>query len=224
MTGAKFPKLTARQQKVLDFIVERQRADGVSPSTREIQKAPNLSSQNSAVQFLHALWRKGAIRTLEGKARGVALISQPVQIQACRDDGRSLFIDVPIQGEVTAGLPVDAPARIGDVLPVHAASMSLTTASRPFALRVRGDSMTGVYIQNGDYVVLDAACEPRSGDVVVALLDGESTLKRLVTAGGRFSLKSENPAYPEIKPARDLRVQGDMVGLVRGTADKLTVA
>ena len=215
MNESKPAKLTEGQQKVLDYILMRQHQDGISPSTREIQKALNLGSQNSALQFLASLKRKGAIRSLPGKARGIAAIVPPISLKL-REDGRPLFIDVPIRGEITAGLPVDAPPQVGDVLPVHAVSMGLTAASKPFALRVHGDSMTGACIRSGDYVVLDATREARPGDVVAALLDGETTLKRYVVCGGRPFLKAENVAYPDLTPVRELEIQGVMVGLVRG--------
>lgn len=203
--------LTVKEQKVLDVILTYQEREGRTPSTREVAQCLGLKSQGSVMQYWRALERKGAIERLPGKARSVV-----VKQAARREDGRPLFIDVPIRGEINAGRPVDAPAQVGDVLPVHASSMGLTANSKPFALRVHGDSMIGACIQSGDYVVLDPERVARHGDVVAALLDGESTLKRLMVEDGQSFLKPENPLYPVLKPKRDLVIQGVMVGLVRG--------
>src|SRR5207302_6023568 len=84
-----------------------------------------------------------------------------------------------------------------------------------FALRVRGDSMIDAHILDGDIVVMEDRKDVKSGDIVAALIDGETTLKRYVTEHGRPYLKAENPAYPNLIPARELRIQGVMVSLVR---------
>ncbi len=212
------PKLSGRQQQVLDYLLQRQREEGIPPSTREIQAALGLGSQTQVVQLIHALQRKGAIRTLPGKARGIVAVQPPASSPADdRSGSLSPFIDVPLCGEIQAGLPSDTSPQTGDTLPVHAAIMGLTPGSQPYALRVRGNSMTGACIQDGDYVVLDRAREPRSGDVVAALLDGQSTLKRYMVEDGKVYLKAENPLFPVIKPTRELLVQGVMVGLIRST-------
>ena len=210
------PTPTAGEQRVLNFILSSKRSEGRTPSVREVAAALGFKSQTSVMQYWRALERKGFIERLPGKARSVV-----VKQAARRGDGRTVFRDVQgvtVEGDISAGMPVDAPPRKGDVLFINAALMGLSVASRPFALRVRGDSMTGAGVHSGDYVVLDRAREARHGDVVAALVDGESTLKRLVIGGGQTFLKAENPAYPDIKPVHDLTVQGVMVGLVRGAA------
>ena len=208
--------LTEGQRRVLDYIVQRQAQNGIPPTTREIQKALHLTSQTSVIQFLRALERKGMIRTLPGKARGVVAVPPSPPNTPSRPEGRSLFIDVPIYGEIQAGMPVDAPASTPDILPVHVDSMRLNARSRPFALRVRGDSMVGACIKDGDFAVFDAACEPRPGDIVAALIDGQSTLKRYVMRNGQPYLQAENPTFPELRPLLELTMQGVMAGLVRG--------
>jgi repressor LexA len=84
-----------------------------------------------------------------------------------------------------------------------------------FALRVRGDSMIGAHIVDGDIVILEDAKDVHDGDIVAALIDGETTLKRYVVERGRPYLKAENPRYPDLVPARELKIQGVMVSLVR---------
>jgi repressor LexA len=97
---------------------------------------------------------------------------------------------------------------------VDLSSIGLSEGARTFALTVRGDSMIGAHIQEGDVVVLEYR-EPRDGDVVAALIDGETTLKRFVLDNGRPFLKAENPAYPDLIPAMELIVQGVVVALTR---------
>lgn len=209
--------LTVNEQKVLDFILSHQERENRTPNNREVAEGLGLKSQTSVLQYWRVLERKGAIERLPGKARSVV-----VKHVARPEEGRTVFRDVQgvtVEGDISAGMPADAPPHRGDVLPIHAALMGLSAASQPFALRVRGDSMTGAGIHSGDYVVLDRTREPRHNDIVAALVDGESTLKRLVIGGGQTFLKAENPAYPDLRLVRDLVVQGVMVGLVRGAGD-----
>src|SRR5437868_1802955 len=95
----------------------------------------------------------------------------------------------------------------------HSANVSKNRGT--FALRVRGDSMTGAHIVDGDIVILEDSKEVHKGDIVAALIDGETTLKRYVVEHGRPYLKAENPRYPDLIPARELKIQGVMVSLIR---------
>ena len=213
--------LTEGQQRVLDFILSRQREAGIPPTRREIQQALQLTSETSVVQFLRSLVKKGFVRVMPGKARGITAVVPGDAGGPIRPDGRPLFIDVPLLGDIQAGLPSDAFPEVQNKFPVHAASMGLTAQSKPFALRARGDSMTGKGILDGDYIVLDAARLAQSGDVVAALLDGETTLKTYVANGKKPYLKAANPKYANMVPKRGLQVQGVMVGLIRGNVTEL---
>lgn len=213
-------ELTLNQQRVLDYIVDRQRRDGFPPTTREIQQALGFKHQNSVAQFVKSLRHKGYIHTSpEGARRPITLSSSASSVGALVNE-RSLFIDVPMRGDIQAGVPAEALPQYGITLLVDAKSMGLTEQSRPYALRARGTSMIGRGILDGDYIVLDETREPRSGDVVAALLDGEATLKTLVKEGNTVYLKAENPAVSVPKPKRQLQVQGVMVGLIRTELDK----
>ncbi len=209
------PEVSAPQRRVLDYLLARQARGEVAPTTREIQQGLGIASQNSVMQFLRTLERKGLVRTLPGKARGVVAVS-PTPPAADRPDTRSLFIEVPLFGEIRGKSSVDAPAPLPATLPVHAPTMRLTARSRPFAWRMRGDSMIDACIQDGDYVVFDARCEPRPGDLVAVFLDGATTLKRYVVLGEQIYLKAENPRHQDLKLVDDLKAQGVMVGLIRG--------
>jgi repressor LexA len=94
-------------------------------------------------------------------------------------------------------------------------SVNASKNARTFALRVRGDSMIEAHILDGDLVILEDRKDVQNGDIVAALIDGETTLKRYVMEHGRPYLKAENPNYPNLTPARELRIQGVMVSLVR---------
>lgn len=196
--------LTERQHQLVGFLRAYQRQHGVMPSTRDIQQHFGFASQTAAMSHLKALERKGAIRRLAGKARAVVF----------PEDMDRDTVDVPVFGLIPAGFTADNP-EIGDgKVTLSLGSMGLSRHSKPFALRVRGDSMTGAHIVHGDYVILEQK-EPRPRDIVAALLDGESTLKRYVVEQGRPFLRAENPDYPDLIPARELLIQGVMVGLFR---------
>ena len=209
--------LTSGQKKLFDFIVAEQRRTGLPPTTKEAKLALGLAHENSVVQFIRALEKKGYLRTLPGKARGIVVTGPAKEPQSApRADGRPLFIDAPLHGDIQAGRPVDASPQTGENLRLDPAIFDLKKGSKLFALRARGRSMIGKGILDGDYIVLDAARSAKSGDVVAALLDGQSTLKTLVKDGRQTFLRAENPEFQDLKPQRELRVQGVMVGLFRG--------
>ena len=191
--------LTQRQREVLEFVREWRSRKGKMPSTREIQRHFGFASQTAAVNHLKALGRKGFIRRMPG-----ALL--PVN--------ESRFSEVPLLGAIPAGLPAYEEERSDGGVAIDLASIGVSESSRTFALTVRGDSMTGAHIQEGDVVVLEYR-EPLDGDVVAALIDGETTLKRFVLREGQPYLKAENAAYPDLLPVTELIVQGVVVALTR---------
>lgn len=197
--NTKRDSLTQRQQEVLDFVRKRRSSTGKMPSTREIQRHFGFASQTAAVNHLKALERKGCLRRLPGDL---------LPMNADR------FSQVPLLGSIPAGLPTYEEERSDGGVAVDLSSIGLSESARTFALTVRGDSMIGAHIQEGDVVVLEYK-EPRDGDVVAALIDGETTLKRFVMDNGQPFLKAENPAYPDLIPAMELIVQGVVVALTR---------
>jgi repressor LexA len=197
--------LTSRQQELLEFLRDHQRSTGLMPSTREIQHHFGFASQTAAVSHLKALERKGIIKKLAGKARAVIFPE---------DLGRSESLGVPVYGSIPAGMPSVADPAADGRMAVDAALLGLSRGARTFALKVRGDSMIGAHILPGDHAIFEKR-EARDGDIVAALIDGETTLKRVVKRAGGFFLKAENPAYPELVPVRELVVQGVLVGLLR---------
>lgn len=197
--------LTDKQRAVLDFVHTHQRQHGHYPSLREICGHFGFASPFAATRHLQALEAKGALERVAGKAR--AFVS-PAQKR------RAPLLDVPLYGTIPAGSPTAAEQEPDSYVAVDAASLGLRATSRVFALRVRGDSMQDASILDGDLVFLTPR-EPRPRDIVAALIDGESTLKRYLVQRGRPFLRAENPKYPDLLPATELVIQGVMVGLLR---------
>src|ERR1700724_2361573 len=123
--------------------------------------------------------------------------------------------DVPIYGQIPAGMSALTEQTIEGHVSLDTRSANISKNREKFALRVQGDSMIGAHIIDGDIVILEDSKEVQNGDIVAALIDGETTLKRYVMEHGRPYLKAENPLYPNLVPARELRIQGVMVSLVR---------
>ena len=196
--------LTDRQRNVLDFIQQEQREKGITPSTREIQTHFGFASQTSVMQYIAALERKGFINRQARKARTLITPLQKIRIT-----------DIPIYGQIPAGMASATEENIEGHVSLDAVSLNASKNGRTFALRVRGDSMIDAHILDGDVVILEDRKDVQNGDVVAALIDGETTLKRYLVEHGRPYLKAENPAYPNLIPARELRIQGVMISLVR---------
>src|SRR5947209_14208449 len=196
--------LTDRQRGVLEFIQLEQREKGITPSTREIQDHFGFASQTSVMQYITTLERKGFLNRHARKARSLITPVQKVRIA-----------DVPIYGQIPAGMATLTEQTVLGHVSLDAKSANASKNRRMFALQVRGDSMIGGHILDGDIVILEDRKEVRNGDIVAALIDGETTLKRYIVERGRPYLKSENPEYPNLRPARELRIQGVMISLIR---------
>ena len=196
--------LTDRQKNVLDFIQREQREKGITPSTREIQSHFRFASQTSVMQYIVALERKGFLDRHARKARALITPVQKVRIT-----------DIPIYGQIPAGMSALTEQTIEGHVSLDTRSANISKNREKFALRVQGDSMIGAHIIDGDIVILEDSKEVHNGDIVAALIDGETTLKRYVMEHGRPYLKAENPRYPNLIPARELKIQGVIVSLVR---------
>lgn len=196
--------LTERQRGILEFIQSEQREKGMTPSTREIQHHFGFASQTSVMQYIDALERKGFLDRHAHKARALITPVQKVRIT-----------DIPIYGQIPAGMATLTEQTIEGHISLDTRSVNASKNGRTFALRVRGDSMIDAHILDGDIVILEDRKDVQNGDIVAALIDGETTLKRYVTEHGRPYLKAENPLYPNLVPARELRIQGVLVSLVR---------
>ncbi len=197
-------ELTARQAEILEFIREFRRREGCSPSIPEVQREFGFRSPNAVASHLKALEAKGQIRR---SSRG----SRQVDVVAGGEAGR-----VPLLGAIPAGRPesVGGDGREGYVT-VDLEELGFRAQRGCYALRVRGDSMRDAAILDGDVVVIQPAPNPKAGQIVAALIDGESTLKRLVQVKGKWFLKAENPEYPQLIPRSDLVIQGVVQFVIR---------
>ena len=196
--------LTDRQKNVLNFIQSEQREKGITPSTREIQNHFGFASQTSVMQYIDVLARKGFLDRHARKARALITPIQKVRIT-----------DIPIYGQIPAGMATLTEQTIEGHVVLDTGSVNASKNGRTFALRVRGDSMIDAHIVDGDIVILEDRKDVQSGDIVAALIDGETTLKRYVMEHGRPYLKAENSLYPDLTPARELTIQGVMISLIR---------
>ncbi len=201
-------ELTSRQQEILDYLRMSQRNTGIMPSTREIQHYFGFASQTAAMSHLRVLERKGAIQRLPGKARAVVFPE---------DLDRGEIADIPVYGCIAAGMSQDAEPESEGSVAIDISAFGISRNAKTFALKVRGDSMVDAHICSGDTVILEYR-EPRKGDIVAALIDGETTLKRYVVEKGQPFLRAENEDYPDLVPARELVIQGVMVALLRKAA------
>jgi repressor LexA len=196
---------TDRQQEILDFIREQQQIRGMTPSTGEIQEQFGFASPNAVTSHLQALTRKGVLHREPNKARGLVLTD------SYRDKA---MIEIPIYGSIAAGLPEGQHQQADGCVAVDVETLRLPKGARVFALKVRGDSMNGAGILPGDIVVLEFK-EAKHGDIVAALIDGETTLKRYVVQRGKPFLKAENPRFANLIPAQELVIQGVQIALLR---------
>jgi repressor LexA len=200
--------LTARQREVLDFIGKQQRQEGVAPSFQEIARHFGFRSLTTVADHLRLLRRKGALAAAPRRARSLRVVSP---LQALRRP----VADIPLFGSIPAGFAEDRQQEAKGCVSIDIETLGLKPGPRTFALEVRGDSMVGRHIVEGDLVVMEHGVTPRNGDVVAALIDNESTLKTFVLERGKPWLRAENPRYPKMVPAGELVIQGVMVALIR---------
>jgi repressor LexA len=200
--------LTKRQSQILEFIKAQHRTTGQSPSLRDIARRFNFRSMTAAMDHVRALIRKGALKHRPGQARSWQVIS-PL------DNLRRPVVDIPVYGTIPAGFSEEQKQEATGCISVDVESLGIRPTTRTFALQVRGDSMVGKHIVDGDYAIFEHGMNPRPGDVVAALIDNESTIKTFLTDRGKPHLRAENPRYPKLIPATELVIQGVMVALVR---------
>jgi repressor LexA len=201
--------LTERQQDILNYITEFRAEHGCSPSIPEIQRHFGIRSPNGVVGHLHALEAKGFIRRGD---RG----SRQIDLAGPMEDLRVRVADLPLFGTIPAGTPQEiAQQRPDACVSVDEKTLGFKPSLGCFALQVRGESMRDAGILDGDLVIAEPVDHPRNNQIVVALIDGESTLKRLVRVGGAWFLRAENPDFPELIPRADLRIQGVVRTVIR---------
>lgn len=199
---------TPKQEKLLKYIERYQFQNGASPTIREMCEFMKVNSDNSILKHLNALKEKGAIKR-DNTPRGIGLLASVKSHLELAGE----VIRVPLMGTIPAGGPVGADEYVIDTFEIDKGLMKNQNGA--FLLRVTGNSMIDAGIYDGDMVMVLPEHEPRHGEIVVALVDGENTVKRFMREKGRVYLKAENPAYENIYPQGELEVQGVVSGLIR---------
>lgn len=197
--------LTERQRDILDFIRKYTKSKGVAPTHREICEAFGYSSYGTVYKHLTLLEKKGLIRRDSNQKRGVELV----------EDDRSETSGVrelPLLGHIAAGLPLEVAQ--GDEM--IAVPHTLTSRGENFVLKVRGDSMVDDGVLDGDFVIIEQRPTASNGEMVVAMVAGEVTLKRFYKERNRVRLQPANEHMAPIYAlAEDVVIQGVVVGLMR---------
>lgn len=200
--------LTQRQKEILDFLRTHQEEQGIVPSLREIARFFGFRSMTAAADHVRALRLKGFLGHQPRQARSHRVLSH-------LEPFRRPLMEIPLLGSIPAGRAEIREEQPEGCVSVDADSLGISASARVFALTIRGDSMVGRHILDGDTAIIQQGPEPRPGDVVAALIDGESTLKTFVREHGRALLRAENPRFPDLIPANELVIQGVLVALIR---------
>ena len=217
------PKLTARQQQILELIQGAIARTGAPPTRAEIASELGFKSANAAEEHLQALARKGVIELVSGTSRGIRLRSEDLlSINASR--GRQMGLPIPglaqlvlpLVGRVAAGSPILAQEHVDQTYHVE---RSLFQRTPDYLLRVRGMSMRDVGIMDGDLLAVQSTKEAKNGQIVVARLGDDVTVKRFMRRQNQIELHAENPDYKTIlvEPGEPFEIEGLAVGLIRNS-------
>jgi repressor LexA len=202
--------LTERQRQILELILETVNRRGYPPSVREIGEAIGLSSPSTVHSHLSSLVEGGYLRRDPTKPRAIEVVDNGATGTELR---RAPVRDVPLVGRIAAGSPILAEEDIEEIFPLPT---QLVGNDPVFMLRVRGDSMIGAGIFDGDFVVVRRQPEARNGEIVAALIDGEeATVKRFRREADRVVLLAENPAYEPIVLRGGVEIIGKVVAVLR---------
>jgi repressor LexA len=217
-------QLTETQQAILALIAERIEAEGMPPSQAEIARAFGFKGVRAAQYHLEALEAAGAIERVPGRARGIRLLQAPVSPQGTLELPRAMSATpaasnddallLPVLGQVAAGMPIGADIGSDQMLVLDRV---LFSPAPDYLLKVKGDSMRDEGIFDGDLIGVHRTRDARSGQIVVARIDDEVTVKLLKMGKDRIRLLPRNPDYApiEVQPGQDFAIEGLYCGLVR---------
>jgi repressor LexA len=209
-------KLTDRQEGIMLFIKQFTLESGFPPTLREIGKHFQISSTFGVKRHLEALVKKGFINIESNASRGISFIrksSEDFIERSIRED--DTFVKIPIIGRVAAGLPINAVENLEGSLVVDPSF--LKKAEDAFALRVKGDSMINAGINDKDLVIVSPKEQAKNGDIVVAMLNDEATVKKFEFINNKIRLIAENNSYLpiEVNKEDDFKLIGKVKGVVR---------
>ena len=199
--------LTPHQRTVLNYIGEFQRKRGYSPSLSDLALAFGVRSKNAVAKVINVLVREGF---LEKDPKGRIKIMDMGDKQ---DSSHTEPMMLPLFGPISAGFAAPVEEQAEEMLSLDAYLVG--GKSSVFLLRVKGDSMVDAGIYEGDIVIVDRNKQPKLNDIVVGILDGEFTLKRLKRDKGKYYLQAENPSYPDMYAIEELQVAGVVQGVIR---------
>lgn len=201
-------KLTKKQTRVLEIIRDKIVHDKYPPTVREIAAEMGLSHPSAVISHLKALVKKGCIERTKGSARGIRLLRYPEESGNMKDG----VVYASVVGEIAAGLPITARQNIEELMPV---SPHVAKNKKVYLLKVKGDSMIGEHILDGDLVVVNPEIVPQNGDIVVALIDDEATVKKFYKKADHIILQPANSNYEPIIMRKNFRVQGKVISIIR---------
>jgi repressor LexA len=199
-------ELTKQQKVILQLIAESVENFGYPPTYQQLADTLGFSSKNGVKKHIDALVAKGYLEK-DSSPRGMRIINPEYKTWNVEESS------VPLIGQIAAGFPILAEENVERYVPVP--RHLIKSEGRYYALRVRGDSMVNAGILEDDLVIVKASDMAVNNDIVVALIDGEVTVKRLVNKDNLKYLKAENPAYEDLYPLESFAIQGKVVGLIR---------
>jgi repressor LexA len=198
-------ELTERQKEILSFIAEHINVHSYPPTIREIADHYGMSVKG-AHDHVMALRRKGAIKKDDRRPRTMELV------RSREEEGMASFTDIPVLGTVAAGIPILSEENWDGTVTMHRSMLKKN--KKYFAVKVRGDSMSGAGIMDGDTAIIEKQSVVRNGEIAVAVVDEAVTLKRFFKEASRIKLLAENPAYKPIY-CRDVRILGRLSRIIR---------
>ena len=197
--------LTPHQRTVLNYIGEFQRKRGYSPSLADLALAFGVRSKNAIAKVVNVLSKSGHLhKDPKGRIK-IIHVDEP--------ETHALPLTLPLFGPIAAGFAAPVEEQAEELVTLE--EYLVGDRSKTFLLRVKGDSMINAGIHEGDLVIVERGKDPRVGDIVVGVLDGEFTLKRLKKDKGKYYLQAENPDYPDLHALEELNVAGVVRGVLR---------
>ena len=200
-----YGKISNKQKEILEYVKSQIINKGYPPAVREICEAVNLKSTSSVHSHLETLEKNGYIRRDPSKPRAIEIIDDEFNLT------RRELVNVPVVGTITAGQPILAVENIEAYFPIPSEFMP---NEETFMLKVKGDSMVNAGILDGDYIIVKQQSTANNGDMVVALIDDEATVKTFYKEKGSYRLQPENPDYEPII-VKELSILGKVIGLFR---------
>jgi len=197
-------ELTERQKDVLSFIADYLKSHSYPPTIREIADYYSISVKG-AHDHITALKKKGYIRQADKRPR-------TMELTGTRLEDNSTLVEIPVLGSVAAGVPLLAEENLDGNIILHRSMIKKN--KKYFALKVKGDSMSGAGILEGDTAIIEKQSTVRNGEIAVALIDEAITLKRFYKESTRIKLQAENPAFKPIY-SQDVKILGRLSGIIR---------